>query len=314
MYNKEIKRSYFMNRSEVSDSTKRSLKGIFKRSEVFEDLYDKDVAEFNKKQIVALYKTFNYETLSNLVNTNGRLSSYSTWYIENGYSKDNINSFSCISQDVLGKCLDKEILDSKIITKETLLEWCDRLPGARDKFLLLALFEGISGDDYREIINLKWSDVHEGYVDLGNRTVSISNELYNIINDCKSENKYITYNSRGEPYRTMPLFDKGYVYKSTSNERKNGSSDIESLGRRIYMRLRIIFKILSANCEANHKINSKNIIMSGFIYSINREAINKGIPATKYIYTEDFDEIAYMYNKKIKKSMFVRNYNNYLTK
>ena len=78
------------------------------------------------------------------------------------------------------------------VDKKTLYSWVDQLLNPSDAFIMLALFEGIKGKDFCEIVKLKMSDFNENEVTLcTGRKVIVSNKLLALAEESNSTDYYI---------------------------------------------------------------------------------------------------------------------------
>ena len=199
----------------------------------------------------------------------------------------------------------KASLDSKIISKDVILEWIDQLVNPKDQFILLALFEGIKGKDFCELANLRPEDVHENMVKLcTGREIEISDRLKNIIDRCIEETIY--YSTSGKEQKTMPLIDRGYVIKDYPNTKEDVSAF--QRGRQIYNSIQRIIQ----SADLYSSITANNIIESGKLDMIKTRSKELGINCRDYIYSDNIDEVQKKYNCTIKKKLYIMNYENYL--
>src|SRR6185437_4049524 len=127
---------------------------------------------------------------------------------ENGYRKTNINPLSSVEDK---KEWVKPFVSTRkhyAFTRAEILDMCKELVNYQDRAVLLALFEGIVGKGFSELLNLKACDIKE-----------IDDKYYATLHDNKSEES-----------RTIEISDQlaTCLYKADQEieyQNKNGLSD-----------------------------------------------------------------------------------------
>ena len=122
--------------------------------------------------------------------------------------------------------------------REQILAFCKRLPNARDRAVLLSVFEGIYGKLSSEIIQIRPEDVldHGIYLQGRNTVFPASKELIEFYRESFRAGSFqlISRNGTG---KTVPLYENGSAIKTLS---ENG----EINGRMIAIRFARIFEFL----------------------------------------------------------------------
>lgn len=216
MYNEELKRRFIEKRSnEVILPHPNYLECQFEKTAEMENELGKDLYDFATHEIIEYYKMLNLACVSTLSVMNSHFSHYTRWCLEQNLVKDNQNHFLELNTDNFKNCINKIMREAKMLTKNIIDQMLEELENPRDQFVILALFEGIKGAGYCEIIKLRPEDIRDGvaYLCTG-RKVKISKKLENIIEECIITN--IHY-STGVGRREYPLKDNGYVYKDLYN-------------------------------------------------------------------------------------------------
>ena len=182
MYNAEYKMKFL----KESSDTERYKSGVevistyFNLSEIMENALKKDVANFTLDEIVDFYKSICTSSEEYLATVNCQLSAYCEWNRKQGLSVDNQNHFEEITRDILSQCINRSIFKSQFITRGELYSIINsgRIENISDAFLMLALFEGICGSAYIEILELTPSDFNGNIVKLcSGRTLEVSDKL-----------------------------------------------------------------------------------------------------------------------------------------
>lgn len=303
-YNEEIKKRYVEEKGNKTLVPASHLLNTFKKSAEYEFEHGKDLCDWTRYEITEYYKILNSTSLEVLINLNSVFSQYTQFCLENNLVKDNQNHYLEINFNILNNCINKAILNKKVVTRETVLEWVNELPNPKDKFILLGTFEFGKSNDHQDITNAKQDDV-EGYrLKLADRTVDISDELLDIIYDCEITDEY--YSISGSCTRTMPLVDYGYIVKSYPNQSIDAT--VYQKGRNVYASSRRIMQYLGIG----DWMNLSAISESGKLHMINKRAKELGMSAVEYIYSDFIKEVETQYNCKITRSIYMKKYKEYL--
>lgn len=277
MFNSVVKEQFIANRCENIKSSPDYLKNIFYHTENYEVNKNKDIAEFSKNEILDYYRSKKSASIYILQTLNSNLRIYHNWY-QNNIKNDIDESYSLIKADDLRECVDKSKLNNRIVSRKTILEWCVELPNAREKVIILALFEGIKGKNYEELTRITIDDL---YRDGNNfkihlctgRDISISHELYNYMLEANHE-KY-NYSISGTTDKQTPFYDIGYVIKYNHNANLT-ANDSFKMGRSIQRCLNRALDYLGVL----DVMDSKAIVESGKIEMIKQISIKEGVDLT----------------------------------
>lgn len=275
---------------------------LFAKSEAIEETYGKDLYNFSKKEIMSLYKYFDSKSFDFLRVTNFNLIKYIQWALQEALIIDGQNHYAELTAEEISGCVNKFGLDESIITKAQLFEILNRIVSARDQFILLALFEGIKGMNYCEIINANINDINGNKMTLSTgRTVEVSKDLVRIATDAAKEEKYIS--PGGREYRLYG--DYGAIYKYT----KDNSTEEDKI-RRFPKACRNLLNALGVS----QYVTINSIFTSGLIDKINQFADQNNTSAEEVLRNEKYIEYLsnqYGYNRDITKSFIIK-YKDYL--
>lgn len=307
MYNEDIKKRYIQEKESTTSTPDGYLTRLFKKSEVFETQLDKDVSCFTVYEILDFYKTINISTMESLVVLNNHLFLYTQWCLQHNLVPDCQNHYAEINNDAIKKCINIISFDKSIVTRETLYTWIGQIDNPSDAFIMLCLFEGIKGNDFCEIAQLKMSDFSGNKVKLcTGREITVSDKLLELAELTDNTMEYYPVNSnRG---RVFQLEDEGYILKKYHNSQ--GKPTSYQRGRRIYQKL--LRNFVHLNVSEFMKPNS--LAESGKIDYINRRAQEEGMSGKEFLYSDFADEIynKYEYDMKRLKLSFLRKYEEYL--
>ena len=304
-YNSELKIQYIEEKSKEVIISNNYLECQFNKTCKFEEELNKDLSNFTVYEIVEYYKMLNISSFDTLFVMNSQFSMYTQWCLQKSLVKDNQNHFLEMTLEHLKDCLNKALVNMKIVSRDTILNWVDQLPNPKDQFVLLGLFEGLKGKDFCELSKLRPEDIKGNIATLyTERKIELSDRLLKIISDCVVEDKY--YSITGNGTKVMPLVDKGFVIKDYPNARGD-VSDFQ-LGRKIY---NSITRILNYFDVLNF-MTANSIAESGKLYMIKERAKELGLSYKDYIYSNYIEEVEKKFNGKIVRSIFWLKYEDYL--
>ena len=201
MYNADRKLQFLKERkSEVELSPNTEI--WFESMEYFEKEYDRDICEWTSTEIIRYMKYMSTPRIQTLVIFKGSMSIYTDWCITNRLVNDNQNHFAELTTETLCQCIDFTKLRTLILTREELLENIRTLNNYSDQFIYLGLFEGVNAQN---LINVGVTDLNGNELRLHDgRTITISNELHNIILTAAEETTWISTKKRQREYDYIP--------------------------------------------------------------------------------------------------------------
>lgn len=306
MFNEEIKERFIKEKTDTVIVPEYFLRHIFSLTEPFEERIGKDISNFTTYEILDMFKTFNFNSFYYLRNISSQLSTYTGWCVSENLVIDCQNHFLEIGKDLILKCINQAANEYKIVSRDTILDWCDSLPNPSDSFLLLALFEGIYGKDYEEIYTAT-SESIEGNIFHTNtgRDVPISDRLVYYANRSLDTDTY--YSLTGKLKRQVDFVPSDKIIKDYPNIYTTSQ---RQLGRRIYNKTSRIFKYLGVD----KYMNTYAIINSGIIHFVNVKAKEFGISGEEYLFSDHVEEVKEQFSIRITRSDLATRYKNYLYK
>lgn len=304
-YNEELKKRYINEKEKILSVGSNYIDVQFRKTSEMEHELNKDVSNWTLYEIVEYYKILNLSSYESLLCLNSIFSKYTQFCLENSLVRDNQNHYLECTKELLASCINKAILDKKIIDRKTIIKWIDELPNSKDQFILLSLFEYGKSKDFKDIVYAKPNDADGNKLKLSNRTVKISDKLVSIIRDCIHENNYYSITGRGT--KVMPLTDYGYIVKSYPNQNMS-LSDFQK-GRNIYISCQRMFDYLGIGSY----MSPNSIAESGKLYMIKEKAKELNIPAIDYIYSDNIKEVETQFGFNLVRSIYIKKYNEYLT-
>lgn len=291
MYNKEAKAEFIEDymRSRVVAFT--SLTGLFKKTEGYEQKFDKDCSQFTKEEIINMYKTFGAKSVSVLENYNVHLKRYTAYRL---YFKkiEGENLYQDITKDILKECINPEIQKQLYVTREELDDIENELFNYTDKAIVEALWHGISGKSMKDLVALErnmLSDDKRSLIFPDGRIVKISTKLSEYLDKAFDETEYLCY---GPTTKVEKVVGHGALYKERSNARGVESDDQKF--RFIYRKIQNYRKHLDIPM-----LTMKNIQASGLLWHLQNEMKSSGLSMREVLATERGKELAQQYGYKL---------------
>lgn len=241
LYNVEIKEK-FLNEIENEQSRMVSMYPLRKAAEK-EAKLKKDLYEMNLEEIEDVMYNLACSTEMAAYNSAVRLEEYINWAVRNGYKKSNITPFAGIEKVEWSRKFVAAYKRTSF-TRKNIIEMCEALANEVDRALLLAIFEGISGEGYWELLNLRTDDIQEingqYYVTLYDqdidkepRTIPISKYLADTLYRADGEKEYISNNGKASKHAPNSIYENSpYVFKKSNRGQQGGRLDRTYISRK----------------------------------------------------------------------------------
>lgn len=276
---------------------------MFGKTSSMEEMYGKDLYNFSKKEIMSLYKYFDSKSFDYIRVTNFNFIKYAQWALQETLIVDGQNHFAELTKEEILGCVNKYGVEQSILTKEEFYAILGKVASYRDKFGLIATFEGIKGRDFCEILEANISDISGKKMKLSTgRVVDVSKDLALIADEASKE---VTYMSIGGKHYTL-YGEYGQIYKQLRDNYTNMSEK----GKRFQ---KVVRYILDAQGVSRY-VTLNSIFTSGLIDCINRFADKNNITSEEVLNNEKYLEYLknqYGYNNKIN-NKFILKYKDYL--
>ena len=220
MYNEDRKELFISKKESEVIVYPNFLRNTFDKTSKFEEKYGKDVCEWGLSEIISFYKYNNLYSIFSLATLNSTLRMYCDWCISQMLVPDGQNHFSEVNNDILGTCINRKHINESIISRDELLDKLSLLYNDQDRFILLALFEGIKGKYALEICNAKLTDIQGDKMQLcTGRTVAVSKELARYARLAEEETDYTHYMT-GEKCSKLVESSDHTIFKVLDRNRK----------------------------------------------------------------------------------------------
>lgn len=291
MYNEQVKER-FIDVSALED--KKPLEVLFEKTEEFEKDKGKDLYDFNKKDLIEFFRFQATNSMQQLIMLSSRIRTYIRFALNENLVKDGQDHISEIDYDTLISCL----CEKKIYTREEILHRINLIANDMDKFIILAVFEGIVGKDYEDLAHLKLSDFYNGEVHIKDKHFKVSEELISLAKTTDEQEEYVDIRDRKYKY---DLSEK-YIIKSFVN-RKLG---LRRRGKRIYQKF---YNNIREEMRLPSTIALKDIYLSGMIDQISTAAKKESKKIEEIMYDKKIiEEIEYRYFKIQSRKNFLKRY------
>ncbi|MEK4228601.1 HNH endonuclease [Solibacillus sp. FSL H8-0538] len=185
-------------------------------------LFNKDIYDFNLKEMEQLLKSYNLSTEESIRTRLSLLKSYINYCVEMEFAKFNLLGKSMSSQWIKSLVPPHKpyLLDSEF---EEIIEKCIN---PQDSIILQLLFEGVGGDRFSELLNLKMEDVNidKNMLKLNDngeiRHLVVSEKCIELILKANDQKQYFLKNGTSEAKTTVfPLIESEYVIKKIKKGR-----------------------------------------------------------------------------------------------
>ena len=253
MYNEERKQEFLRYIKEDLKLTTQSFKSVFKKTEQYEELYNKDLCDFVHTEISKLLSVFSVSSVSALRKNISILRKYTDWCCSCNLSIDNINHYDEIDGSIEGlkRYVNKE--RSICPDREQVLKDISKLRNSSDRFLILALFEGVRTEQVGELLRVKIDKLQGNVLTFENGEKRIlSNTLVKLAKESSEAIEYISLTGNA-----TPLDMEGNIVNSRKNTSNNS---MQSLNRRMGDRLEILRRETGATYLTSPRLNTAGIV------------------------------------------------------
>ena len=296
-YNKEQK-NRFLETIDKKQYSELHWERLFEKTGEREQHYKKDLCNFTKQQAIEVLKWFGSSSYKTLNVLKLDLEKYVGWCLINTLVVDNQNHFSELDDKVINSCVDSSKMKQMIIPKDKFITFINSLDNYIDKYIYMALYEGISGLQLIDLLNIKMEDIDESNMTISlssGKVIPVSKQFINI---CKLADK--------EEFRVTKDGRKCYLESSSTIYKRRPNTTEDSH--------RVIQRLIRTSTIDGYSLTTKSIMNSGLINMINELAKENNCNGEDVIYNEDlFKEIHNKYNlDPYLRKRFVLEYSDFL--
>jgi hypothetical protein len=302
MYNEFQKKRYLENVNfNFEDNTKEVIIRLFEGAAKIESQEGCDLADFNREQVSNLLKSYNSKSKHYLRLITTHFSYYYTWCLyEDLVDATNIfNAYDySITKPLIDDILSIDVIRDKYFLREDVLKYLEMIPDIMNKFILYAVFNGIYGNEYEDLTNLRINDLNEI-----RKSVQLSSGKNIIVDDIfiglmKRADIETNYYPEGVDSVNRAKKPERYTYDSSYYVIKNSGTGINNqpVSKTVIMnRFRLMQKQIG-----NKHINGGNIYKNGLINYVKEKFEERDITLRKAILQEELTKkLGYTYGVEL---------------
>lgn len=298
MYNQEFKEKFL---ASLDSEHKVSLfTSLFAKSSSYEEEFERDLYDFTMKDLDLFYYGIATPSENTLAVFHSIIIQYIDYAIKDGQRMSNINIFRNIAGTSLGRYVAS--YKNQYLTLSEFNDFMKYVANDIDVAIYRSLFEGISGEQYSEIRNLKMSDIEEtdGRI-LANlleekksgetleRTIEITPQLFKDLQYANRQKEYVANNGTSVVHAAAEVVDSPYVFRPVKRGaylNSNGQINMQTVFRK---------KILLNELTDGQIRNINTLVVSGMLHMA-----NEIFRETGQLTDDDFFAIGEHYKKNIK--------------
>lgn len=289
-----------------------SVRAVLNRALEYERIFDKSFYEFTKEEIIKMYAEAHTRSVRSLSNWNLILKHASLWFLDKQL-KPLDNQYNYITKEDLEKCIDINVIDKMMISKDQLDMMQAELINKTDQAILELLFLGVTGWWMRELTYLTSEQVSHNdmciYFKTG-KIVPIDERAYDILQDAFEETELASYNATSKVSKVQG----NGIYKARfnsihDNNNPKDEKDAERRARWLQRRIMIMSEYLDV------PLTPKTLSASGLWYYSHLEMQKMDIEDFKvYIFTNEGRKLAnrYGFDSDYYANILIDKYRNYL--
>lgn len=197
MYNEEFKMQYLKD-----DSSNKSLLNfmptLFENIGKFEEEYKKDLCNFNIEEIENFFTALSTSSINRCLNIRSQFIKYCVYCEARNMIDDHQIHWEEADRQFISNCINYGKRIEELVTRDDLLQALNHLANGRDKFIPLAIFEGICGNRYKDFKTLTLKDFiarkNKYIVNINGNKKEVSKQLYYYAEE--AANSYVIYSER----------------------------------------------------------------------------------------------------------------------
>lgn len=285
MYQSEMKEGFIKDYMRSRVVARTSLYSLMRKTEPFEEKYNKDCSQFDDVEALWMYKEFRAKSVYVLLGYNTILKAYCAW--RHYYHKESTTeSYNNITIDLLKPCIPED--SNRFLSREEIIDIEDQLYNWTDKAILECLWEGISGPSMIDLVNINSSIIDQKekviYFSDG-KMVKLTDRLYDFLMKAFDEVEYMCY---GATLKVKKLIGVGRLYKERDNAHASDSNDKHF--RWVYRKVQNFREHVGIP-----GLTMKNIHISGMYHYLCEGMQETGLDLKNFLRSEDGKNLADKY-------------------
>jgi integrase len=221
LYNEAIKEKFLSTYD--NEQTQKTLRNVFYKTELIESVLEKDLYDFSLEEIGKAIENTNPHN-NNVSRSTGRfISQYLSFCIEERIRTNKINPL----KGVLPEWYDKFVDKSKKIhySYDEFIELLEdeRMMNGQDQAFLFLIFEGLMGQKFSQLQNLKFSDIdwdnNTVYVKERDEHIKVSEDCIKYLQKAYNQNTYYQWNSTNKEFNEKELLPSEFIFKNVKSPR-----------------------------------------------------------------------------------------------
>lgn len=268
---------------------------LFNKCAEYESELDKDFGQFTLEEYYTHIKNMAYKTYPSIESMINLYKKYIDWYILKIEKTDRKNTIKEI--DICS------VLNRKYVAREKLIEELSCIPNARERFAILATYEGIGVRDKKVVAYITFNHVnhYSNYISYFDDKYYVSDELMEIINDAEDETEVFNFSDLNTKHK---LKDSSYIFKPSFNSVRE---------RSLKSRMDIIYRGIRNGLDITNSLKDftlRDIIESGRINYILTESKKLNLTPREFV-KRNKNNIEYLYGT-FQPYLLFKEYANYI--
>lgn len=284
MYNEILKKEYLKNYENRQIGIQ--IDYYFRSIEWYEEKLNKDLFNFSITEIIDYYKTYNTPSYELFQSMNNVFKLYTEWALQQTLVIDSQNHYEEINMEIIATFVNIKKVRKKFVTRADIYNYIkNECANDVDAYMVLALFEGIRGVNYKDLYYSKPSDFDRetlSFKSVSGKVYHVSDKLIDLANS--SAQKYI-YHMNGKSYELNP--DDSKCIKNRIDTRVVSDDDDALLAR-------MSKKVARLRRASGHLwLDSKALIESGrieYIKSLMEQDETDNLSETILRYRDDIED------------------------
>ena len=201
----------------------------------------------------------------NVLRSTNRSAFYNHLQLLNNILKNKNINYQVKEEKLVDKCVIFD--ESKYFTKSQILDICDLLINACDKFIIYAMFYGILGKEYDDLRNIKIKDIAEdySYILIDGRKILLDDVLKEYVKETIEQEVYVKNENGVYKYQEFNM-NSEYLLKTINNKRNNYG--LNKMGKSVFAVKLIKLSEELKEGNINATLTASGLFYSGIMYKL----------------------------------------------